>query len=104
MFVALAPWSIDVGWVAVIIAFNFGAVFGFVVMAVLISVNKEATTGDPTGQDEARKLKALLDARKHDDLELCERCDGTGNEFFSMYRQCQTCRGIGTTRKADDES
>lgn len=27
--------------------------------------------------------------------ELCERCDGTGNELFSMYRQCEDCQGSG---------
>lgn len=26
---------------------------------------------------------------------VCERCDGTGNELLSMYRQCQACGGRG---------
>ena len=26
---------------------------------------------------------------------LCKRCDGTGNELFSMYRKCQKCGGTG---------
>lgn len=30
-----------------------------------------------------------------DGWELCERCDGTGNELFSMYGQCQDCQGSG---------
>jgi len=27
--------------------------------------------------------------------ELCERCEGTGNEFFSMYHECTHCKGTG---------
>ena len=27
--------------------------------------------------------------------ELCERCDGTGNELYSMYRKCKDCNGSG---------
>lgn len=27
--------------------------------------------------------------------ELCERCDGTGNEFYSMYSPCKDCNGTG---------
>ncbi|HON83090.1 MAG TPA: hypothetical protein PLI22_03025 [Caldisericia bacterium] len=26
---------------------------------------------------------------------LCKRCDGTGNEFFSMYKRCTKCFGTG---------
>lgn len=26
---------------------------------------------------------------------LCERCDGTGNELYSMYRACTDCGGSG---------
>lgn len=33
-------------------------------------------------------------------LELCERCDGTGNELFSMYRRCSDCHGEGTKSEA----
>jgi len=25
----------------------------------------------------------------------CERCEGTGNELFSMYRCCSDCHGSG---------
>jgi DnaJ-class molecular chaperone len=35
--------------------------------------------------------------------ELCKRCDGTGNELFSMYRKCSDCNGTGIARKADNE-
>ncbi len=27
--------------------------------------------------------------------DLCERCEGTGNEFFSMYHKCPDCNGTG---------
>jgi DnaJ-class molecular chaperone len=26
---------------------------------------------------------------------LCERCDGTGNEFYFMYSPCSDCAGHG---------
>jgi len=28
-------------------------------------------------------------------LDLCERCDGTGNELYSMYKKCSQCSGTG---------
>ena len=30
-----------------------------------------------------------------DKKELCTHCEGTGNEFFSMYRKCPKCKGTG---------
>ena len=29
---------------------------------------------------------------------LCDFCDGTGNEFYSMYRKCPVCGGDGIKR------
>ena len=26
---------------------------------------------------------------------LCKTCEGTGNEFFSMYKKCEKCGGDG---------
>lgn len=28
----------------------------------------------------------------------CSRCDGTGNELFSMYKECQACKGDGISK------
>lgn len=36
-----------------------------------------------------------VDARKT----LCKRCEGTGNELFSMYCKCKDCNGTGIKRK-----
>lgn len=33
--------------------------------------------------------------------ERCAHCDGTGNEFYAMYRRCSKCGGTG--READVE-
>jgi DnaJ-class molecular chaperone len=33
----------------------------------------------------------------------CERCDGTGNELYSMYRQCQACGGNGISKGNEDQ-
>ena len=30
---------------------------------------------------------------------LCGRCEGTGNELYSMYRKCTVCRGTGQAQK-----
>lgn len=27
---------------------------------------------------------------------LRDRCDGTGNQFYSMYQLCEKCNGTGT--------
>ena len=34
---------------------------------------------------------------------LCENCGGTGNEFYSMYKQCTVCRGSGVKTRANPE-
>lgn len=38
-------------------------------------------------------------ARRNENIEknakLCKHCDGTGNEFMSIYRKCPECDGIG---------
>lgn len=34
--------------------------------------------------------------------DLCPRCDGTGNELFSMYRECKACEGTGIENKDYD--
>lgn len=26
---------------------------------------------------------------------LCKRCEGTGNQLFSMYQKCEHCDGTG---------
>jgi len=30
--------------------------------------------------------------------ELCDRCDGTGNQLYSMFQVCEKCNGTGTVR------
>lgn len=37
-----------------------------------------------------------------DGNELCPRCDGTGNELFSMYRKCEACDGSGVKNDGYD--
>ena len=29
---------------------------------------------------------------------LCQRCNGTGNELFSMFRRCARCGGTGVRK------
>ncbi len=38
---------------------------------------------------------------KNDDA-LCDRCSGTGNELFSMYRQCTDCNGTGRVTEEEE--
>ena len=35
---------------------------------------------------------------------LCSRCDGTGNEFFNMFRRCLECGGDGVSRENSKNS
>ncbi len=34
--------------------------------------------------------------------ELCDRCDGTGNQLYSMYQVCEKCKGTGTVAVTGD--
>lgn len=40
--------------------------------------------------DEMRRNRNIDDGKR-----LCNRCDGTGNELFSMFKQCSVCKGTG---------
>ena len=33
--------------------------------------------------------------------ELCGRCDGTGNQLYSMYQACEECNGTGTLKRTE---
>ncbi len=35
---------------------------------------------------------------------LCKRCEGTGNELFSMYRKCTDCNGTGIVPELPKEN
>lgn len=30
--------------------------------------------------------------------EFCDRCEGSGNELYSMYKECEECEGRGYRR------
>lgn len=34
---------------------------------------------------------------------ICGRCNGTGNELYSMYRKCRACGGDGVSRGNEGE-
>jgi DnaJ-class molecular chaperone len=42
-----------------------------------------------------RKRKQNIDKG----LPLCDRCNGTGNELFGMYRACRDCGGSGVDKR-----
>ena len=49
-----------------------------------------------------------VDVSTHNDnienhRKLCKRCNGTGNELFSMYRKCSMCNGMGYLEKPEGE-
>lgn len=35
---------------------------------------------------------------------LCKRCDGTGNEFYSMYSKCLKCGGDGIAKEKNGKA
>lgn len=41
-------------------------------------------------------------AESNGHLELCERCGGTGNELYSMFRKCSQCDGVGTLELVEE--
>lgn len=48
--------------------------------------------------DPDRDPRVQLDKRiaaQIPELERCQRCEGTGNEFLFMYRECSACGGTG---------
>ena len=49
--------------------------------------------------DQQRSWASKRKVAANPDLSLCEWCDGTGNEFYSMYRECPECGGSGTVVK-----
>ncbi|KKN83558.1 hypothetical protein LCGC14_0297970 [marine sediment metagenome] len=44
---------------------------------------------------DVRTRNANIDRR----WQLCERCEGTGNELFLSYRMCAQCRGTGRAHR-----
>jgi len=47
---------------------------------------------------------ATRNANVKNDLKLCRRCDGTGNQLFSMYQKCENCGGTGISPEQPPES
>ena len=53
-------------------------------------------------------LHIQRDMENHNDnfsegMELCEKCEGTGNQLYSMYQKCDVCLGKGHMgRKRND--
>lgn len=45
--------------------------------------------------DQRRRNENLAKIAADPTLLLCLNCDGTGNEFYSMYRACPECGGSG---------
>lgn len=41
-----------------------------------------------------RKLKLKKDEK------LCTKCEGTGNQFLFMYRECDRCKGTGVVKRS----
>ena len=44
--------------------------------------------------DEVRKAENAKQVAMDPTLMLCDYCDGTGNEFFAIYRACPICGGV----------
>lgn len=37
----------------------------------------------------------IKERNEEEGRDLCDRCDGTGNELYSMYKKCTDCGGKG---------
>ena len=54
--------------------------------------------------DEAHARQAKRDvAESHGHLGLCQRCEGTGNELYWMFRKCSSCDGVGALELIGEE-
>ena len=53
--------------------------------------------------DEAQRAESMRVAEASRTLVMCERCGGTGNEFYSMYRECSDCGGVGVVEIGGDD-
>jgi len=52
------------------------------------------TCPSPVANDYYRRNQNIFNKRI-----LCNECDGTGNELFSMYKACFKCKGTGYIKK-----
>jgi DnaJ-class molecular chaperone len=52
--------------------------------------------------DEVRKAENAKQVAMDPTLMLCDYCDGTGNEFYAMYRTCPICLGVGVVDAVPD--
>ena len=50
---------------------------------------------EPNMQMDVDKRNANID----DGRELCSKCSGTGNEFYSMWKECSKCNWKGYLEK-----
>lgn len=48
--------------------------------------------------DEERRQRSRALALDSKTIAVCGRCGGTGNELYSMYRECEECKGLGTVK------
>ena len=48
--------------------------------------------------DQLQKAKNIEQIVSDQTLILCDRCEGTGNEFYVMYRTCPKCGGGGVIK------
>jgi len=45
--------------------------------------------------DNERRQENVAAVTADSSLMLCDRCNGTGNELYAMYRACTNCGGVG---------
>jgi DnaJ-class molecular chaperone len=53
--------------------------------------------------DERRRAENIAAVEASSSLMLCDYCGGTGNEFYSMYRACPECGGVGVVDRVSDK-
>ena len=60
----------------------------------------------PSGirNDRARQRDSRKVAAASDHLEICVRCEGSGNEFYAMYKECSVCGGDGVVGIGGDDA
>lgn len=62
-------------------------------------LNNSVKTHAGVNMDEIRRQE---NERKYGKDKLCDKCEGTGNQFFFMYQRCAECNGTGLLKIANE--
>lgn len=63
-------------------------------------MSKRWGPGYNDGEHQKQAISDVAESNGH--LILCRRCEGTGNQLFSMFQICTDCDGVGAVEVVDE--